>query len=414
MDIQQTVAPAAAKPKPAAVEKSDKAASAQETRGGAMAAPAFSQLLQGLQGDAGVLMDSPLAVHGTHQGLVDAALGQQVQDLQPLLGMESLVGQTRQLDLVDVDAAVQDGSFLLAQQDAGWLGATGQWVDGAQPHVAAGQSVATVAAGVQSVVAAPAQAGTSTAAALASIAVAEASGLAESVVQAVSEGLQSDQASEGRVALQGAWKLEDPHTALTPALQRLMGQVEQWAAASAGVQPKATERAESAKSAAQATEWLSAGQGSGTRLTDSAVQEAQAAQDAVLDTLTEAPEEDMRFWLQGKQQRAEVVLEKDGQPVRVQVAVRGNEAHVTFRADQAQTRELLDASLAQLREMLEQQGVQLAGVSVQADAQGQASSDQGSRSPWGAMPAQHATVAVPTADAPAVRTPRAQGVDLYA
>ncbi len=74
------------------------------------------------------------------------------------------------------------------------------------------------------------------------------------------------------------------------------------------------------------------------------MQEAQSAQDAMLDPQAEAPVEDMRFWLQGKNQRAEVVLEKDGQPVRVQVSVRGNEAHVTFRADQAQTRELLDAS----------------------------------------------------------------------
>jgi flagellar hook-length control protein FliK len=148
------------------------------------------------------------------------------------------------------------------------------------------------------------------------------------------------------------------------------------------------------------------------------VQEAQSAQDAMLDPQAEAPVEDMRFWLQGKHQRAEVVLEKDGQPVRVQVSVRGNEAHVTFRADQAQTRELLDASLTQLREMLEQQGVQLAGVSVQADGQGQGgngSPQQGSRNPWEASPVQQAQVVVPVVpELPTARSQRAQGLDLYA
>ena len=111
-----------------------------------------------------------------------------------------------------------------------------------------------------------------------------------------------------------------------------------------------------------------------------------------------------------------MVLEKDGQPVRVQVMVRGNEAHVTFRADQLQTRDLLDASLSQLREMLQQQGVQLAGVSVQADAQGQgqASSDNGARNPWSAGAAKQGQVAVPVQAVVAQRARSVQGVDFYA
>lgn len=420
MDMKQAIAPTATKsPKPQTPEKIDKA---KEVTEGQTSAPVFSQLLQGLQdAEAGTsttffgAQAIDLAVPPDTALLTDA-----LQSLPFGLSLESLVGQTQQLDKLDADAALQDGSFLQAKQDAGllWATAGGGLIAGAQPDVAVGQRIATVAAGVQSVVAAPVQTGASAAVAVASAVLAEATDLADAVAQTVSEGLSTDTDAQGRVALRGAWKLEDPQMPVNPALQRLMGQVEQWAAASAGARAQTAERSESAKSAANTAEWLSAGQGSGTRLTEAAVQEAQSAQDAMLDPQAEAPVEDMRFWLQGKNQRAEVVLEKDGQPVRVQVSVRGNEAHVTFRADQAQTRELLDASLTQLREMLEQQGVQLAGVSVQADGQGQGgngSPQQGSRNPWEASPVQQAQVAVPVVpEVPAARSQRAQGLDLYA
>lgn len=416
MAIQQTTAPAAAKS-----QLADKAEKPKEAKDGQVSAPAFSKLLQGAQSESGELaqelpvgnMSALAGMDADTLPLGDATYAPGLELLQGAWSVDSLVGQTQRLDISDADAALQDGSFLQARQDAGLAGGlTNNVIWGAQPNVALGQSVATVAAGVQSALNAPVAAEAKTAIAAASALLAEVAG---SVAQAVTEGLKTDQASEGRVALQGAWKLEDPQAMANPALQRVMGQIEQWAAASAGVQPKATERVEG-KSAAAAAEWLSAGQGSGTRLTDNSVQETQQTQDAVFDAQADAPVEDMRFWLQGKQQRAEVVLDKDGQAVRVQVSVRGNEAHVTFRADQAQTRELLDASVAQLREMLEQQGVQLAGVSVQADDRGQqqSSGQQAASSPWQGGPAQHAQVAVPVADAASTRPQRAQGLDLYA
>ena len=117
-------------------------------------------------------------------------------------------------------------------------------------------------------------------------------------------------ASEGRVNLLGAWKLEDPQAIPSPTLQRVIGQVEQWAAAGAGLQPKATERAEGSKAGQDAVAGMSAAQGSGTRLTENAVRETQQAQDAQWEAQADVPVEDMRFWLQGKQQRAEVVLDQ--------------------------------------------------------------------------------------------------------
>lgn len=321
------------------------------------------------------------------------------------LNLESLVGQTQRLDAADADAAMQDGSFLLTRQEAGLHSFKRALSAGTQPHVALGQSVATVAVGTQPS-AVPSLPDTSAQTAVAATVLAQA-------LDGVEDMAQSESNGEGRVSLQGAWKLEEP-SFTPPALLRTMGQIEQWAAASAGVQPKPTERLESRKAGEETAEWLSASTSSGTRLTEAAVKEAQPAQDAAFQSKADAPMEDMRFWLQGKQQRAQVLLDKDGQPVRVQVMLRGNEAHVTFRADQAHTRELLDSSLAQLRDMLAQQGVQLAGVSVQADAQGQSPSDSGARNPWEAEGEKQVQVAVPVATTQPARTQRTHGLDLYA
>ncbi|WP_242421914.1 flagellar hook-length control protein FliK [Acidovorax sp. GW101-3H11] len=74
------------------------------------------------------------------------------------------------------------------------------------------------------------------------------------------------------------------------------------------------------------------------------------------------------YWVNQKTQNAELTLNRDGQPVEVSVSLSGNEAHVTFRSDQAQTRELLDQSMAQLRELLRGEGLVLSGMSVGTSA----------------------------------------------
>lgn len=428
MDIQQTMTPAPVSS--TAVDKGEK--TVERPAGQAEAAPAFAQLLQGLQVPGELATVEEERAEGVAQGLVpEAALHPEagMGDITGL-GFEGLLGQTQRLDAVEQDLTAQTQRLDAAElalvgqtqkMDAEEWGAQAQsghplagMLDvGAQPHVAIGQVVATVAAGVSSTPLT--EGGPALATATAAVLLKEALPVVDTVAESLVSNLQPEEGrhEEGRLILQGAWKLED-QTVPTPALTRALGQIEQWAAAAAGVQPKAQQDRVDAKGAASsAAEWLSAGQGSGTRLTDVAVKETQAAQDAVWDAQTEAPVEDMRFWLQGKLQRAEVVLEKDGQPVRVQVSVRGNEAQVMFQADQAQTRELLDASVEQLRAMLEAQGVQLAGVSVQADGAGN-SSGHGARNPWGEGAAQHAQVVVPEAHMPAARTQRAQGIDLYA
>ncbi|WP_298207785.1 flagellar hook-length control protein FliK [Acidovorax sp.] len=75
------------------------------------------------------------------------------------------------------------------------------------------------------------------------------------------------------------------------------------------------------------------------------------------------------YWVNQKTQNAELTLNRDGQPVEVSVSLSGNEAHVSFRSDQAQTRELLDQSMAQLRDLLRSEGLVLSGMSVGTSAQ---------------------------------------------
>lgn len=99
----------------------------------------------------------------------------------------------------------------------------------------------------------------------------------------------------------------------------------------------------------------------------------------------EALAEQVTYWVNQKVQNAEMTLSKDGQPVEVSVTLSGNEAHVAFRSDQEQTRQLLDASMAQLSEMLRGQGLMLSGASVSTSdrggrpSEGQQAQERGSR-----------------------------------
>jgi flagellar hook-length control protein FliK len=91
---------------------------------------------------------------------------------------------------------------------------------------------------------------------------------------------------------------------------------------------------------------------------------AAPAPDASALAGEDAMAEQVAFWVNQNSQSAEMTLDRDGQPMQVRVALSGNEAHVAFRSDQVQTREALDAGMAQLRELLQAQGLVLAGVTV--------------------------------------------------
>ena len=180
--------------------------------------------------------------------------------------------------------------------------------------------------------------------------------------------------SAGKLLLQtGVWQLVSPSAAAPAAA--LLGHMGQWAtqwlgsAGGGGVAGKNSESANGSKNTVGLEALLSGG-GTGQRLTEQAVQASTASQNAQNNPAPEPQaQENLRFWLQGDQQRGEVVVQRDGKPLRVQVQMRGNQAHVVFRSDEAEVRTQLDAGLAQLGDLLAQQGLALAGAQVQSEAQ---------------------------------------------
>jgi len=96
--------------------------------------------------------------------------------------------------------------------------------------------------------------------------------------------------------------------------------------------------------------------------------DAPAFTDPAAPGAEEQVAEQVAYWVNQKTQNAELTLQRDGQPVEVSVSLSGNEAHVSFRSDQPQTRELLDQSMAQLSDLLRSEGLVLSGMSVGTSA----------------------------------------------
>lgn len=126
----------------------------------------------------------------------------------------------------------------------------------------------------------------------------------------------------------------------------------------------------------------------------------------------EALAEQVTYWLGENLKNAELTVEHAGQPVEVRVSLTGNEAHIAFRSDQAQTRELLAERMDQLRELLRGEGLVLSGATVDTGASGQPG-DQGRRNaPLGA-PSASVRAAGETPVQPLRRTLTSSSVDLY-
>ena len=347
-----------------------------------LAALPFGQLLQGLADDPQAEAHSALAAlaqlaaatPGAKESALDpeALSNAEAAGLLPgaVLGLEqlqTLVGQTLRLD-TQADRLQREGSSaplpsaLLPAQSA------------MAKALASGEPPA-VALGVQS-------AGTNPLAAGQALVVDAQQGQMEAAAEDAQSLLGTAQAepevdtSAGKLLLQtGVWQLVSPSAAAPAAA--LLGHMGQWATqwlgsaggGGGGVAGKNSESANGSKNTVGLEALLSGG-GTGQRLTEQAVQASTASQNAQNNPAPEPQaQENLRFWLQGDQQRGEVVVQRDGKPLRVQVQMRGNQAHVVFRSDEAEVRTQLDAGLAQLGDLLAQQGLALAGAQVQSEAQ---------------------------------------------
>lgn len=103
--------------------------------------------------------------------------------------------------------------------------------------------------------------------------------------------------------------------------------------------------------------------------------------------------EQVAYWVNQKTQNAQVTIDRDGQPVEVSVSLSGNEAHISFRSDQPETRALLDQSMGQLSDLLRSEGLVLSGMSVDTSAQNGAPGGRESRQSDGRQGARQAQVA---------------------
>ncbi|MCS4511751.1 flagellar hook-length control protein FliK [Xylophilus ampelinus] len=100
------------------------------------------------------------------------------------------------------------------------------------------------------------------------------------------------------------------------------------------------------------------------------VSAADASATAVQDGTAQLSAEDrladqVSYWVNQKTQSAELTLDAfGGVPVEVRISLTGSDAQVSFRSDQADARALLGGAEADLREMLQKEGLNLTGLSI--------------------------------------------------
>jgi flagellar hook-length control protein FliK len=78
----------------------------------------------------------------------------------------------------------------------------------------------------------------------------------------------------------------------------------------------------------------------------------------------------VNYWVTQGVQNAELKLDGfGGQAVEVSISLKGDQAQVGFRTDQPEIRQMLEGAVAQLKDLLSNQGLVLSGVSVGNSAQ---------------------------------------------
>jgi flagellar hook-length control protein FliK len=89
---------------------------------------------------------------------------------------------------------------------------------------------------------------------------------------------------------------------------------------------------------------------------------------AVADT---AVAETVSYWVGHGVHSAQLTLDGFGEsPVQVSILLNGDQAQIDFRTDQSGVRQVLEGAMAQLKELLSGQGLQLSGVSVGTSGHG--------------------------------------------
>jgi flagellar hook-length control protein FliK len=89
-----------------------------------------------------------------------------------------------------------------------------------------------------------------------------------------------------------------------------------------------------------------------------------------MQSLGPAVADTVSYWVTQGVQNAELKLDGlGGESVEVKISLKGDQAHIGFRTDQPEIRQMLEGALAHLREALKSEGLVLSGVSVGASGQ---------------------------------------------
>lgn len=160
---------------------------------------------------------------------------------------------------------------------------------------------------------------------------------------------------------------------------------------------RASEGSATAPIAASTSSTFAVGLQQTTGSADASAVLADPAQAGAEDRLAQQ----ISYWVHQTTQNAEMTVDQGGAAVQVSVSLTGNEARVHFMTDQAQARALLDANMAQLRELLQGQGLVLTGTSVGTTAQGQGQAAAGGQTQPQAAPGRSGRVQGVVVAAPA-------------
>jgi flagellar hook-length control protein FliK len=92
------------------------------------------------------------------------------------------------------------------------------------------------------------------------------------------------------------------------------------------------------------------------------------------------------YWVSQGVQNAELTLEGlGGEPIEVSIQLANGEALIGFRSDLAQTRQLIEGAMTELKDLLANQGLLLAGVSVGTSSRQDGSPGETPRRPGGRL-----------------------------
>lgn len=92
------------------------------------------------------------------------------------------------------------------------------------------------------------------------------------------------------------------------------------------------------------------------------------------------------YWVSQGVQSAELTLDGlGGEPIEVSIQLSNGEAVIDFRSDLAQTRQLIEGAMTQLKDLLANQGLLLAGVSVGTSSRQDGSPGETPRRPGGRL-----------------------------